>query len=80
MKLIWSREDDVRHDFYRPASYHEVKSALNKDGNLIGWQHKVITSSLIKGFAHTMISAALPSFVPTDIARSIGRFVGGFHC
>lgn len=78
VKLIWSREDDVRHDFYRPASYHGIKGALDKDGNLLGWQHKVVTSSLIKGFAPNMISAVLPTFVPTNIARSIGRLAGDF--
>ena len=36
----WSREDDMRHDYYRPASVHRAVGALDPDGRLIAWQHR----------------------------------------
>ncbi|MGZ5494347.1 MAG: molybdopterin cofactor-binding domain-containing protein, partial [Thermoanaerobaculia bacterium] len=36
----WSREDDIQHDFYRPASVHRAVGALDPDGRLIGWRHR----------------------------------------
>ncbi len=37
--VLWSREDDMQHDFYRPASYHKLQGALDVNGNLAAWKH-----------------------------------------
>ena len=37
VQLIWSREDDVRSDFYRPGGWHKFRAALDKDGKLVGF-------------------------------------------
>jgi len=40
VKLVWSREDDIRHDFYRPFGIHQMAACLDKGGNLTGWSHR----------------------------------------
>ena len=45
VQLIWSREDDVRSDFYRPAGWHKLKAALDADNKLIGMDGHFITFS-----------------------------------
>jgi isoquinoline 1-oxidoreductase beta subunit len=40
VQLIWSREDDMMHDFYRPASYHRVSGALDDEGKILAWKHR----------------------------------------
>jgi isoquinoline 1-oxidoreductase beta subunit len=37
--VLWTREDDMQHDFYRPASYHKMQGALDGNGNLAAWKH-----------------------------------------
>lgn len=49
VQLVWSREDDMGHDFYRPASYHRITGAVDADGNITAWRHKS-TSTSIAGF------------------------------
>jgi isoquinoline 1-oxidoreductase beta subunit len=44
VKLQWSREDDVRHDFYRPSGLHEMKAALDADGNITAWAHRLASA------------------------------------
>ena len=44
VQLIWSREEDVQHDFYHPMTFHEMKGVLDDEGMPAGWQH------IIKGF------------------------------
>ena len=41
VKLIWSREEDTRHDFYRPMLAARQRAALDKDGKLIGWHSRI---------------------------------------
>jgi isoquinoline 1-oxidoreductase beta subunit len=44
VKLQWSREDDVRHDFYRPSGLHEMKAALDDDGRITAWTQRLASA------------------------------------
>jgi isoquinoline 1-oxidoreductase beta subunit len=45
VQLLWSREDDLRHDFYRPFGVHAFAAALDSQGNVTGWRHRVAATS-----------------------------------
>jgi isoquinoline 1-oxidoreductase beta subunit len=48
VKLVWTREDDIRGGFYRPIAVHTAKVAL-KDGAISGWDHRIAAKPIMKG-------------------------------
>ena len=45
VKLIWSREEDFGHDFYRPAMLHDISAELDERGGLVSLAHRVVSPS-----------------------------------
>lgn len=46
VKLLWSREEDIQHDVYRPASRHHLIAGLDARGRPLVWQHRIAGPSL----------------------------------
>ena len=48
--VTWSREDDVQHDFYRPAAYSKLVGGLDADGWPIAWKSRIVGPSIMSRF------------------------------
>jgi len=46
VKVVWTREEDIQHDVYRPV-YRDTLSASVSNGRIIGWKHRITGSSII---------------------------------
>lgn len=49
VKLVWSREDDMRGGYYRPAYLHRLRAALDADGKPLAWSQRIVGQSIITG-------------------------------
>jgi isoquinoline 1-oxidoreductase subunit beta len=67
VKVIWTREEDIQHDFYRPASYNVLQAALNGDGRPVAWSHRIVAPALMD----RLIPQFLPSILPRGVPRSL---------
>jgi isoquinoline 1-oxidoreductase subunit beta len=49
LKLVWSREDDMRAGYYRPIYFHSLQAAVDRDGMITGWQQRIVGQSIVAG-------------------------------
>ena len=55
VKMLWTKEDDITHDFYRPMSIHQMDAALSADGKISALKTKMVSQSVT--------ARAFPAFV-----------------
>ncbi len=62
VRLMWSRENDVQHDIYRPASLHRLKALLH-EGQPVAWTHRMAGQSAIFDTSEPMLEEMVPGFM-----------------
>lgn len=85
---VWTRKDDMQHDFYRPMSYSALRAGLDKSGNPVSWHHRIagpnrgLVVHAVKppyAFPHYLIDAhTIDTGVPTGAWRSVGASHNGW--
>lgn len=83
IKLVWSREDDMANDYYRPATSHRFIGRVDRGGTATVWDHRLIAASLIGDMAPRMAGALGPEWlrgalnaVGERVARWIPQIMG----
>ena len=72
VKVVWTREDDLRGGFYRPAYVHRVRAALDDSGGLAAWDHVVVGQSIMAGtpFEKFMVHGGIDATSVEGLAES----------
>ena len=65
VQVVWTREDDIQHDFYRPAAMHRFEAAIDEQGQPVAWTDRM-TSTSIDAF-----------WTPPDRAKPESSEIGG---
>ncbi|HEX7328967.1 MAG TPA: xanthine dehydrogenase family protein molybdopterin-binding subunit [Casimicrobiaceae bacterium] len=83
VKLVWTREDDMHAGYYRPAALHAMHAGLDGAGNVVAWQHRIVTQSILAGspFAAMIANGVDPTSVEgaADLGYAIPNLTVDLH-
>jgi isoquinoline 1-oxidoreductase beta subunit len=49
VKVIWSREDDMKAGYYRPLTLHRAEIGFDAQGRILAWDHRIVSQSIVAG-------------------------------
>ncbi len=72
VKVLWTREEDIKYDAFRPPTSHRIEAGLDAQGRLVGWSHKVVCPSLLKDIEPKAIKNGIDFFCLWGLADAPG--------
>ncbi|WP_144155064.1 xanthine dehydrogenase family protein molybdopterin-binding subunit [Paraburkholderia sp. BCC1885] len=82
VKVVWTREEDIQHDMYRPYYYDKISAGLDANGKPIAWQHRIVGSSILARFAPPAVqhgvdpdAVEVASDLPYDLPNQLIDYV-----
>ena len=70
VKLVWTREDDLRHDRYRPQAAVRMRAGLGADGMPVAWHMKTAVGSLLRSLGFDKVEKGIEPFAVEGLATN----------
>ena len=67
VKVIWTREDDIRHDHYRPSTYTVLKAGIDAKGRPTAWETRIVGPSIFAAHARLAMGVGAAKIDPTSV-------------
>jgi isoquinoline 1-oxidoreductase subunit beta len=83
VKVLWTREEDIQHDMYRPCYYDKLSAGLDDKGKPVAWTHRIVGSSVLARFAPPAVkkngvdpdAVEVASDLPYDLPNQLVDYV-----
>ncbi|MEQ1800760.1 MAG: xanthine dehydrogenase family protein molybdopterin-binding subunit [Gammaproteobacteria bacterium] len=69
VQLVWTREDDLQHGYFREATLHRLRAALDGGGQPVAWQHRLIAASMNGLVFPLTTSLLMPEWLPKPVVN-----------
>lgn len=70
VKVVYTREDDMRAGSYRPVAYNRFSGAVDESGNPVAWEHRIVSPSIIRNIGGRLQNGVDPT--ATENAGDLG--------
>ena len=77
VKIVYTREDDMRAGSYRPVAYNKFSAALDEDGNPVAWKHGIVSPSILRSIGGRLQNGIDP--MATENAGNLGYAIPNIH-
>lgn len=78
VKVVWSREEDMTNDPYRPATLHKLTATFDANKKVTGWQHRMAGPRIIDYFARDAVGVMVPTWTPQFMVNGMSKIAPGF--
>lgn len=78
VKVIWSREDDILYDKFRPATYNRLRGGVDADGKIVAWEHRIAGASIMGQKQRGLVPEA-SDWSNTEGAKNIPYAIPNLH-
>ena len=75
IKLVYSREDDMRHDYYHPANLCRLRGALDADGQPIAWEHRLVVPNTGEEMMPSVIATVAPEWMSASVHNTVAGWL-----
>jgi isoquinoline 1-oxidoreductase subunit beta len=76
VQVFWSREEDMKNDCYRPATYNELEASLDHKGIPLSWTHRIVGSDHMTYMFPKLIPSMLPYALPRELRDMVSSLAG----
>jgi isoquinoline 1-oxidoreductase beta subunit len=78
VQVIWTREEDIQHDMYRPYYYDRISAALDAQGKPLAWTHRITGSSIVARYNPAWIQNGIDGDA-VEISKEPAYELGAIH-
>jgi isoquinoline 1-oxidoreductase beta subunit len=78
VQVIWTREEDIQHDLYRPYYYDRISAGLDAQAKPVGWSHRIAGSSIVARYNPAWIKDGIDGDA-VEASRNLPYEVGAIH-
>jgi len=73
IKIVWSREDDIKGGYYRPMHVHRAEIGFDDSGNVVAWNHAIVGQSILRGtpFEAMMVKDGIDATMTEGVVENI---------
>jgi isoquinoline 1-oxidoreductase beta subunit len=79
LKLLWTREEDMQHDFYRPLAMYKLKGGLDAQGNITGWKTRIASGSILNQMNGVPLGGGVDMIAAEGFTRLPYQIPNQFH-
>jgi isoquinoline 1-oxidoreductase/isoquinoline 1-oxidoreductase beta subunit len=75
VKLVWTREDDLQHGYFRQRTMHRLRGGLDAAGAALAWEHRQVATPTANALISPSVRTMFPEVLEPETRKQLGKWV-----